>query len=359
MDEQLMVLLRNQKLLKGLTDDELVKVSALLKRRTFERADSVILEDEHSSDIFLIASGEVKILKWDEDHLFQLPVGKLKAGEMFGEMSFMDYSARSSTIEALDTLVTYQLSREDIESRLPDMALILEKIISNIAIINFERLRAANTAHVKTLRSSLKQLRERLLSSLMTVYTLIGFGFINVLFYFYNLSPLLYWPLLTVPVYLILKKFHQYVDQFGVRKKHIGKTLLESAGFAALAAIAMFLIYAAIPSLQSQKLPPLLWLGLIIYVPAYEFIARGIIQNLVRRFLTIEDTLKTVLIASIIATILPLVSYYHERWVHVLAVLLINLGLGFIFSRQKNLAGVIIIHFVISFLGLYLFESYL
>ena len=107
---------------------------------------------------------------------------------MFGEMSFMDGSPRSTTIETTKKTVVFGLSRQDLEELQGKAGLqdIYNKIISNIAIININRLRSSNETQVKTLRTSLRRFQVRQGMGKFLIFSLLAFGIVNLLSLFFK-----------------------------------------------------------------------------------------------------------------------------------------------------------------------------
>ena len=145
--------LKKQALFKGLTENELEEVRRILMPHEYESYDSIINEGDTTTDIYIIVEGEVAVLKWDDQKLYQILIRMLHAGDMFGELSFLDLSPRATSIETRKRTKLYSLSREEMVKSIPERQLIYNKIITNIATINAERFRASNESYVKTIRS--------------------------------------------------------------------------------------------------------------------------------------------------------------------------------------------------------------
>ena len=66
---------------------------------TFKAGDTIIREGDEGNTAFLIVSGMVEVNVGEGDDAKM--VGKLDAGEIFGEMSLIDPGPRSATVKAL------------------------------------------------------------------------------------------------------------------------------------------------------------------------------------------------------------------------------------------------------------------
>lgn len=350
--------LKEQILLKSMTNDELTKLYPLLKEKEFNINDVILEEGDLTTDLYLIKEGEVGVLKWDQDHKFQLPLARLLAGQMFGEMSFMDGSARSSTIKATKHTVVWQLSQEELKHHLPGIASIQNKLITNIAIINIQRLRSSNQSYVKNLRSEIGFLQRRAEKGQFTfsLMLLIGFLVMGTLFVknawpdlslemlFFN-SWLLLYPL----VMILIKIYHYYLDEFGITTNHLKKTIFTSLAISIGGGVFLFLcnwIYRHF-SMSETTFYPLgeLWIVLyLIYCYVYEFIARGVLQTSLQNFLNDESGRRSVFLTASFLTLLQLPLFYEYAFISFIA----NLFLGAIYVRQQNILGVFLIHFILG-----------
>lgn len=360
--------LRKQSLMQGLTDSELEKILKLLTKQEIDSNETIIEEGEQSNDLYLIAEGEVSILMWDEAKLFQLPVGTLSEGEMFGEMSFLDNSPRSSTVDTNKKTILYRLARADIDSCLPEMQDIFNKIIANIAVINIQRLKAGNKAQVKTLRSSLRTFQVRIDQSTLVILLSIFFGFFNVLKFLpiqnwiMLPSPFLEWFswfILLIPTLVAIKKMRYYLDDFGVNRANIKKALLEAPFFIIGGVLLILLAHEVWPRFMAAALYPFewdpLWIGVyFLYCIAYEFLARGVALTSLKNLIGEERGRKAVFLSSFFITLVPLFSYLNLRWDTLLITFIANLLLGGIYLRYKNIGGVILIHFALGLIANYI-----
>lgn len=138
-------LLKQQPLMVGLSEEELYLLSQLLEEKTYKPGALIIVEKEVSDDIYFIIEGEVHIQKWNKSSQDWQLVGKLKKGDMFGEMAFLDSSPRSSSVKAATETTVLKLSKAKL-----DITSIYNKIVRNIALINTNRLRIITQKYVNS-----------------------------------------------------------------------------------------------------------------------------------------------------------------------------------------------------------------
>lgn len=136
-------LIKDQLLMEGLTEEELFVLSFLLKEETYPPKSVIIEENETSDDIYFIVEGEVELLKFDIAEQNWRLIDRLRTGNMFGEMAFLDSSPRSLRVEATDYTTVLKLSKADL-----DVMSIYHKIVKNIALISIDRLRSITEKYV-------------------------------------------------------------------------------------------------------------------------------------------------------------------------------------------------------------------
>jgi CRP/FNR family transcriptional regulator, cyclic AMP receptor protein len=108
-------LLRNVPLFSALDDNELESLADEFNERRFHAGDSIALEGEGGLMFFVVESGEAAVEVQGEE------VGKLGAGDHFGEIALIDRRPRTATVRATSDLKTYGLPvfvfRPFVESR--------------------------------------------------------------------------------------------------------------------------------------------------------------------------------------------------------------------------------------------------
>ncbi len=107
--------LRQALLFSKAKDDDLRKISQVVKGKLFARGSIIFLENEPGHTFFIIKSGLIKIAR-------AAPDGRLKTlnilgpRDYFGEMAVLDEPFRSATAEALIDTEVYVIYKKDFES---------------------------------------------------------------------------------------------------------------------------------------------------------------------------------------------------------------------------------------------------
>lgn len=105
-------MLRDVKLLRAFTDQELQSMIQLGTAMQYEAHANIVIEGEPSWGLYLLLSGVVGIFKSNKLTGDVYDVGQLKEGSFFGEMSLIDENPRSATVRALSDCHLFHVSKE-------------------------------------------------------------------------------------------------------------------------------------------------------------------------------------------------------------------------------------------------------
>lgn len=100
------------RLFAGIPPEEAERLEARAKRRSFRRGEVVFHKGDPGSSLYLILSGQVKIVLPSEGGE-EAVLGVLDEGEFFGELSLIDGQPRSATIIATQPTETLVIHRDD------------------------------------------------------------------------------------------------------------------------------------------------------------------------------------------------------------------------------------------------------
>ena len=155
--------LKNIPLFKSIPEDELKSINSALKEINFNKDDVIISEGEVGDCLYLIKSGQVKVIAELKEEDEEIVLSYLTKGDYFGEMSLITGEPRSATVISETELLLWQLDKKDFDSlmlRNPAITVSLTHMLS-------QRLRLANKAresseryykHQITPRGSLQQI---------------------------------------------------------------------------------------------------------------------------------------------------------------------------------------------------------
>jgi CRP/FNR family transcriptional regulator, cyclic AMP receptor protein len=130
-------------LFRGLPAEQLSKIGARLRRRTFPAGSNVITAEEPDETVYFVLEGSAKVYVTRPDGT-EVVLAALGRGELLGEMSLADSLGRSANVITLEETSFLLIDRETFRAsveELPTMALNLADALSR-------RLRLAN-AHLR------------------------------------------------------------------------------------------------------------------------------------------------------------------------------------------------------------------
>jgi glutaminase len=133
--------LKEQQLLKGLTNTELQLLKNYLTPERYRKGTFVIKKGSPAEKLFFLESGQVSIQDTVEDRSFTLAI--INAGNSFGEMALLDKQRRSAHVVAQSD-ITCLIIRFKILEKTKELAAIKVKILMNLGASLSSRLRSAN-----------------------------------------------------------------------------------------------------------------------------------------------------------------------------------------------------------------------
>jgi serine phosphatase RsbU (regulator of sigma subunit) len=123
--------IENTSLFQKLTHHDFLQIAEIAEESHYRKGAYVFRENAQADSFYIIAKGEVEILKNNEDGIEELLALK-RAGDVFGEMSVIDDLPRSAAIKAKTDLVLLQLSKNVFNEVLKNFSNIAVEIARNI-----------------------------------------------------------------------------------------------------------------------------------------------------------------------------------------------------------------------------------
>ncbi|MFZ4714398.1 MAG: Crp/Fnr family transcriptional regulator [Bacteriovoracaceae bacterium] len=112
----------------------------MLVNITLKKGQILLNEGDPSDCLYFLKSGELAIYKFDQEHKRHNVIAHIEAGEMVGEMSFLDNLPRSASVKATVDSELAMMNREGFVTLLASQ----DKIIQNLVHTLSNRLRKAN-----------------------------------------------------------------------------------------------------------------------------------------------------------------------------------------------------------------------
>ncbi len=107
---------------------------------TLKQGEVLINEGESSNAIYILRTGELAIYKYDKEQTKHNTIGHVQAGELVGEMSFLDNLPRSATVKANTDCVISILNRAEFDKLFSSQDQLMQTLIKTLS----ERLRKTN-----------------------------------------------------------------------------------------------------------------------------------------------------------------------------------------------------------------------
>lgn len=134
-----------------LSFEETNRLASILRIERFPRGKVIIEQNSLGQALYIIRAGEVEVFRRDEDGDREL-LSKLRAGEIFGEMSLIDDLLVSADVEATSAEVeVVVIPRQPFEELLRDDEKLALKVYKGFCHTLSERLRRLNEKFAKVI----------------------------------------------------------------------------------------------------------------------------------------------------------------------------------------------------------------
>lgn len=127
-------LLAEIQLFQPLWPEERMTLATKMRPKHFAKGEVVFHREDPASDLYVIASGTVKIALPDETGR-EVVVALYRGGDVFGELALFDGAPRSATVTALSETVLYALSGEDLFAVLEKNPKAMRRLLALLARI--------------------------------------------------------------------------------------------------------------------------------------------------------------------------------------------------------------------------------
>lgn len=347
--------LKNFSIFEGFDDDELEVLCSHLSSLRLQDQEFVFHEGERGGKLFFINSGQVQIVKVSEDDGLHEEVRVLGAGDLFGEMAFLEETDRSAAARAVGPVELIELERDAFQNA-PQTARLETKLVYQIALIVAHRLRQDTNAKIEVFQRE-REVRQRQYEfGQFFIYVLVCFAIgmlINHALYTHfpdlNLYGILFaWSYLLVlllPGVFLVWKLNIPWARVGVTfsdwRVSVREGLIVSLVVGALFfMVVMVCQFVGVMDSKSYNYEILTRPQYFLHSYGQEFLARGLLQNSLRRFFDDKNGILSVVISSFLFALL----HIHFGLVAVAITFVGSLFLGYFYLRHKSLLGVTILH---------------
>ncbi|MDF1611867.1 MAG: Crp/Fnr family transcriptional regulator [Stygiobacter sp.] len=95
-----------------LKKETLEKIEKIGQRKSYNKGEVILMEDDPGSALFIIISGKVKVARSSNDGK-EVILSILNESDFFGEMAILDGQKRSATVSAIEPSEVFILQRND------------------------------------------------------------------------------------------------------------------------------------------------------------------------------------------------------------------------------------------------------
>ncbi len=376
-------LLRQNAAFSILTDEQLQQLINISSEIHLDQGAYLFHEGDSSKEIFIIIEGRVEIIKLDKVSHRKHAISQLIAGETVGELALFDQGPRSASIRAT-TAVRLLRIPFDILHKLADQNPRFNKVLLNIANNLSTRLRQTNDFAIQTLEKQIKEYKIRMSMGTFMINVIvslclfsIALGGLTYLEKIINPSAVTFaiTSIFLIFYFFIVKSSHLPLSAFGFTTHHWQEAVKEAIFFTLIACVMVLFVkwvfihtlpnYSGHPLFEPYKwiigsnptaTPLTTWsISLAIYLlvisPVQEMIARGGLQGPLEEFLTGKHKLlKTIIISNLMFATIHL---FLSLWLSFM-VFIVGLYFGWLYSRHRTLAGVIVAHALLGAWGLWI-----
>ncbi len=135
-----LAILRMNRVLQTLTEDELEKFAQIVRERHLPGGAILFREGEKGEAMYIIAYGSVRILKTSKRG--EEEIITLGTGAMFGELALLDGSPRSATAITMEKTDLLEIRRDDLEKFFNEYPRIGLKLCLSMSRLITSRLRS-------------------------------------------------------------------------------------------------------------------------------------------------------------------------------------------------------------------------
>lgn len=132
--------LANIYMFKGLSDEELGKISQVATERNLSAGEEIFMTGDEATSFFLISMGSIKIYS-NSSKGDAMGIANLGSGAHFGELPFFDEGKRSATAEAIEPCRMLEIQYLDLARIIEENPVIAGKIYKSCSRFLASRLR--------------------------------------------------------------------------------------------------------------------------------------------------------------------------------------------------------------------------
>jgi CRP-like cAMP-binding protein len=315
---------------------------------------AIVHEGEETSDLFLLVDGRARVVRTDPGGE-TIALNTVSAGECLGELAFLDGEPRAASVIAQTPCTLVKIPANSLKA-LSDGAAVTGELKAALASVVVKRARGLSDDMLSALREQLAAKTLQNQFGYFLVFTIALYSISTSLFYLVAeryvkdvYDPGFSWQtvlLFAVPCLIIIKVMKIPPGQLGLRREGLFRSMAESFAVCLVLSVPV-LIYLLFfkadqnPDAGGVKVDALFLAQYLAHTVMQEIGSRGLLQGLFQKFLADTKGHRSVLLTSTIFASLHLTFGVDA----VVITFFASIVFGYIYLRQKNLAGVILMHY--------------
>ncbi|MFU8797429.1 MAG: cyclic nucleotide-binding domain-containing protein [Gammaproteobacteria bacterium] len=366
-------ILKKNLIFQGFTDEQYTEILPFFEQIELGKEVVFMKQNTEATDMFIIVSGSVVVLKTDSDN-HQHCISTLHKNNTIGELAFLQKTLRSASVKTLEETTLLKLNVTKFGSVFKKKFL-YKKLYRNLAKHFSSRLRDTNDIVVTSLQKNLRRARDQVNMGNLTVTTIIiltlfifSLNILNVLAKNTAYTTTITLPLLMlvcIAAWLNIKRSGYPLSFYGITFANSKTAILESVLYTLPVIIMItFIKWASIqliPSLHNEALfhftadfgeqanthflTFMTAAYILLSAPIQEFIFRGTLQASLSEFLISKyNIFLSILVTNLIFALIHLtVSIVLAGFAF-----LVGIFWGWLYHRHKTLTGVTLSHMIIG-----------
>lgn len=350
--------LRSFPLFGDLSAAEVASLAALVEEQVARAGEPVFHEGAAQSDVFFVVEGEVEFLMADPGGGPPHRIASSGPGEMFGEMAWLDDSARSATARAARDTRLLRLRKQSVAAH-TDGAVLEARLTRAIARTIAARLKRENRNLVAAHERERQAQRRQHEFGAFFIYVLASYSIgmlVNRLLVtrlsgvnlYADVFTWSYLGVLLVPAIVLIARWRIPLDRLGVTlqgwRRSLREGLLASLALGLLAAAVVLVVRATgVATLKPPDFTILHKPEYLVHSYGQELLARGLLQGSLQRFFGSGGALPVLLSSALFALL-----HIHFGFAAVALTFGSGVALGLLYLRHENLLGVTLFHWAMG-----------
>lgn len=335
---------------EGVSPETLDALADVTEPLELSPGDEILREGNDDSDLYLLVSGAAEAYRMAQDGT-EVGLNEITQGDCIGELALFDSGRRAASVRAKSDCSVLRIRVGDIE----DPAVVSE-LKGALATMVVRRARSLSDGMLASMRAQLEARELQNQFGHFLVFTIAIFILSTMLFYLVAedyvedvYDPGFSWQtvlVFAIPCLLIIRILKIPLHDLGIRREGLWRSIWQSVLFCLVltSPVIIYMLFFQEPTPPEERPVDITVVFLLQYFAHTVFQevgARGLIQGLFAKFLDDRKGHRSVLLSSTIFASLHVALGADA----VILTFFAGILFGYAYLYQKNLAGVVILHY--------------